>query len=181
MEIVVSIYTKPEILQGIQKSFDDIFSSIEKSDGGIFSNQLHGKWSVADNLQHLILSTYPVASALKLPKLTFKLFGKAKNGSRTYSDVYKTYKEILAKGPVTNPKYTPDENMDFDKKGMLSSWKVIGEKFQQRLENWTENDLDKYRIPHPVLGKLTFREMLFFTILHNYHHLEAIKNQQGEI
>ena len=51
---------------------------------------------------------------------------------------------------------------------------MIGEKYTERLGNWSEKDLDKYKLPHPLLGKLTVREMLFFTIYHNEHHLKAM-------
>jgi uncharacterized damage-inducible protein DinB len=34
--------------------------------------------------------------------------------------------------------------------------------------------LDRLRLPHPALGKLTVREMLFFTIYHNIHHVENV-------
>ena len=37
------------------------------------------------------------------------------------------------------------------------------------------DDLDKYVLPHPLLGKVTLREMLYFTIHHNEHHLELLK------
>ncbi|NBX80802.1 MAG: DinB family protein, partial [Flavobacteriales bacterium] len=42
-------------------------------------------------------------------------------------------------------------------------------------DNFTEDDLDKYVLPHPLLGKLTLREMLCFTIYHVKHHVEIIK------
>ena len=38
-------------------------------------------------------------------------------------------------------------------------------------------DLDVYILPHPLLGKVTLREMLYFTIHHNEHHLELLQNR----
>jgi hypothetical protein len=40
--------------------------------------------------------------------------------------------------------------------------------------HWREEDLDRYRLPHPLLGKLTVREMLLFTVYHNYHHPRSL-------
>ena len=37
-------------------------------------------------------------------------------------------------------------------------------------EKWDEKELDEYYLPHPILGKLTVREILFFTIYHNLRH-----------
>jgi hypothetical protein len=52
------------------------------------------------------------------------------------------------------------------------------EDFSQQLwkavDSWREADLDRYRLPHPLLGKLTLREMLFFTLYHNYHHVRNV-------
>ena len=40
----------------------------------------------------------------------------------------------------------------------------------QLVHKWSEDDLDLYVIPHPLMGKLTFREILYFTIYHVKHH-----------
>ena len=37
-------------------------------------------------------------------------------------------------------------------------------------DNILEKDLDFYVLPHPLIGKLTLREMLFFCIYHVQHH-----------
>jgi hypothetical protein len=44
----------------------------------------------------------------------------------------------------------------------------------QRSLGWREADLDRYLLPHPLLGKLTLREMLHFTLYHNYHHVQSV-------
>jgi hypothetical protein len=40
---------------------------------------------------------------------------------------------------------------------------------------WKDPQLDKYIAPHPLLGKITLRELGYFTIHHMYHHLESIQ------
>jgi hypothetical protein len=40
----------------------------------------------------------------------------------------------------------------------------------EKLDKFTEEELDKYILPHPLLGKLTIREMMYFTIYHVLHH-----------
>jgi len=39
--------------------------------------------------------------------------------------------------------------------------------------------LDKFMLPHPLLGKLAVREMLFFTMYHNLHHVNNVRRQRG--
>lgn len=40
---------------------------------------------------------------------------------------------------------------------------------------WTEEELDRGQLPHPVLGMVTMREMLFFTVIHNRLHAGDIE------
>jgi hypothetical protein len=49
------------------------------------------------------------------------------------------------------------------------------EAFISNLQNWSEEELDIYNCPHPVLGKTTIKEVLYFTIYHVQHHTEIIK------
>jgi len=39
---------------------------------------------------------------------------------------------------------------------------------------WGDDALDRYRLPHPLIGKLTLREMLVFTLFHFDHHRDNV-------
>jgi hypothetical protein len=45
------------------------------------------------------------------------------------------------------------------------------------LHRSSQSALDRWRLPHPLLGRLTVREMLFFTLCHNRHHLEGVRRK----
>jgi hypothetical protein len=45
---------------------------------------------------------------------------------------------------------------------------------------WKDDQLDHYIAPHPLLGKLTLRELCYFTIYHAGHHLNIIKARLTE-
>ena len=45
----------------------------------------------------------------------------------------------------------------------------------QSLSKFTEKELDSLMLPHPLMDKLTLKEMLFFTIYHVNHHLQKTK------
>jgi hypothetical protein len=49
------------------------------------------------------------------------------------------------------------------------------EELARRIGTWSETDLDRYRLPHPLLGRLTVREMLFFTVQHLAHHASKVE------
>ena len=47
------------------------------------------------------------------------------------------------------------------------------------ITRWGERALDRFRLPHPALGQLTVREMLFFTLYHNLHHVLNVAARKG--
>jgi hypothetical protein len=44
---------------------------------------------------------------------------------------------------------------------------------------WSEADLDACRLPHPLLGRLTVREMLLFTQYHEVHHVANVERRRA--
>ena len=141
------------------------------------------KWSAGQNLEHLILSTKPLAKTLILPKLTFRTFGKPNRPSRSYEALVQRYLEKLPLAPPSPPRsFQPADHTAEDQGRLLQAWKKEGEKLIGSLDKWKEKDVDAYLLPHPLLGKLTIREMLFFTYYHSLHHLaimqERVKNFQ---
>jgi len=44
----------------------------------------------------------------------------------------------------------------------------------RRIDRFSETQLDQLILPHPLLGKLTLREMLYFTIYHVQHHQKQL-------
>jgi hypothetical protein len=57
---------------------------------------------------------------------------------------------------------------------LISKYHRLKEKLIRKVLSYREGKLDHYILPHPLLGKLTLREMLFFTIYHNEHHLNLL-------
>ena len=175
MKTDTKIQSQPEIKVALQASFQEVAQFVASISDEDFYMKKDEKWSIAGNLDHLVLSTKPLASGLKKAKIFFRAFGTAKKESQSYDEIVAIYEEaLLTKNPPNNP-FISDNIESTTREKYLSNWKMIGEKFQERLDLWTEKDLDKYRIPHPVLGKLTVREMMFFTINHNFHHLKIMK------
>jgi len=133
-------------------------------------------WSASDNLDHLIRSVKPVAKAMNLPKLSLQgLFGRAKTASRSYREICEFYRIELAKGAAASGRYLPGqaepgEKAEAQKMHLLEQWTKASSDLVKAILEWSEADLDTCQLPHPILGKLTVREMLFFTIYHNRRH-----------
>ncbi len=45
-----------------------------------------------------------------------------------------------------------------------------------KVDTCSKGQLDTFILPHPLLGKVTLREMLYSTIYHVQHHQKQIKN-----
>lgn len=45
---------------------------------------------------------------------------------------------------------------------------------------WAERALDRYRLPRPALGTLTMREMRYFTLYHELHHMQVAARRAAE-
>ena len=65
--------------------------------------------------------------------------------------------------------------IDRDKTKILNSLAKSHQKLISLFGELSENQLDEYFLPHPIIGKLTIREMLFFTLYHLRHHHDIIK------
>jgi uncharacterized damage-inducible protein DinB len=138
-------------------------------------------WSSSDNVDHLIKSHKPIAKALKLPKFTLQaMFGSADQPSRSYETICQVYKDKLAAGAVASGRFLPDQqtpdNPETIKQDLLSQFSKASAELVSVAEKWNEGDLDGYLLPHPLIGKLTIREMLYFTIYHNLRHA----SQEGD-
>jgi uncharacterized damage-inducible protein DinB len=140
-------------------------------------------WSASDNLDHLIKSHKPLAKALKLPKITLQaMFGKPQNSSISYEELCLIYRDEIAKGAQASGRYLPNpespvENAEEKKRDLLGQFANVSSEVVSVIEKkWNESELDQYLLPHPILGKLTIREMLFFTIYHNLRHA----SQEGD-
>ena len=137
----------------------------------------HGEvWSASDNVDHLVKAHKPVAMALKLPKITLRaMFGKPDKASISYEELCQNYRDEITRGAQASGRFLPrQENPVSDaetkKRELLDRFSKASNELVAAAEKWDEKELDEYFLPHPILGKLTIREMLFFTIYHNLRH-----------
>ncbi|MGQ7947330.1 DinB family protein [Flavobacterium sp. WC2509] len=133
------------------------------------------KWSVTQNVEHITLTLSRVTNYLSLPKSNIESnFGLSKRESNTYEEFIKNFQNVIANGITTTTPFIPESNLETDSKESVNQGKKILEAFISSLQNWSEDELEKYNCPHPVLGKITAREILYFTIYHVQHHNEII-------
>ncbi|MGI9541810.1 MAG: DinB family protein [Cyclobacteriaceae bacterium] len=176
------IQSKTEIIEALDAAFDQISQWFVDQPDSEFEKGPDGKWTSGQHLDHLLRSVVPLNIILKKPKLVIRtLFGKPNRTGRTFEKVVENYKTKLASGGKAMGQFVP-KPMTVDKKSkMLSNYQQEKGRLIQRLNTWRESQLDSYLLPHPLLGKMLVREMLFFTIYHNHHHLHNLQEEYSTL
>ena len=173
---MVDINTKPELIAALKDSnqrAENWFRAIPSTD---FFTRSGDVWSPSDNVDHLIKAVGPVAKALKLPKITLQaMFGKAEKPSMRYEELCKVYRDEILRGAQASGRYLPNQESPThdaeDKKNtLLETWSRANAELLSVVEKWDIDEMDRYLLPHPLIGKLTIREMIYFTIYHNLRH-----------
>jgi G:T/U-mismatch repair DNA glycosylase len=174
----MQIHNKPQIISALNEKIDIFNSYILSLNQVQFVATPNGKWSAGQNLDHLIRAIKPLQLAYGLPKFALLiLFGKTNRPSRTYEELVTKYKtKLLAGGKASGPFIPPTINFE-KRENLIKKYNEQKQKLIARIEKQSEKDLDVYILPHPLLGKVTLREMLYFTIHHNEHHLELLKSR----
>jgi hypothetical protein len=172
--------TKEEIISSLNSSFKHAAGLVSTSDKYTFELSKNSKWSVGQHLNHLIKSVEPVNMALGLPRIIpTLLFGKRNRPVLNYDGVIARYKEVLANGGKSTGAYLPG-NVLFEKRGKLvRDFNVQLNKLTVQVNKLTDEQLDNILLPHPLLGKMTIREILFFTIYHTQHHANSMELTEG--
>ncbi|MCX6217409.1 DinB family protein [Spirosoma sp.] len=142
-----------------------------------FMAQVDGKWSVAEVMQHLYLSARPVARLLAGPRDVLNQWGMPETPPREYDEVASRYKRVLSTGVKAPASMSPRlEDVQIGRSDMVKRFEGVYDDLIRAVEVWPTQELDDYCIPHPVLGKLSVREMLYFTSIHTQHHLGLLKS-----
>ena len=142
-------------------------------------------WSPAENVRHLTKCTTPVARALRLPRWILRaLFGVAEAPSRDVDALRSTYLAGLKRGAAAGryapaPAPPPPEPVAGQQRIIEACREAIAG-LERALRPWPDADLDRQRLPHPVLGPLSLREMLLFTVLHFDHHRDIVARRLAD-
>lgn len=172
--------TKPELVQLTNDKFQMLFDFLETHDVDKWDKGPEGKWTTGQHIMHLLQSIKPLNKAMGLPMfvLWYK-FGKANRGPRTYDVVKDKYKtKLAAAGTVISPfsKNMP-ETPPSGKQAIIDQLNNQKEIFIKKVNKISEKNLDKYLIPHPLLGRMLIREIIMWHSVHAEHHLEILKEK----
>lgn len=164
---------KSELRQQLIRNHAAFADFIKGLSDVLANHSMPGKWTPIQQLSHIMKSVAPVKLALTLPKFFLSLiFGKANRPSRSYDELVATYKSKLEAGGKSATRFLPDTS--FDRRQLLNAIEQNVKILCKKLDRFSEQELDQLILPHPLLGRLTLREMLYFTIHHVEHHHSQI-------
>ena len=167
---------KQALSRNLTENHLEFIACLDQISDDIFTVSQNEKWTAGQQLEHIYLSVKPVGLGFRLPKFLLKLvWGKSNREGKSYDELIERYQAKLANGSKASGAFVPNK-VDL-KKGQKLKEKLKNEVLNLCLsiEKISEEDLDCYLLPHPILGKLTLREMLYFTIYHVKHHEKQIR------
>ena len=147
-----------------------------------FEVNVNNKWSAGQDLVHLIKVLQIVNIGFTLPKPILRLvFGINKKESRSFEDLRQVYKNALEGGAKAPTIYIPKLVSHTEKDSLIQKYASLNKSFIDKLNNHTSFELDSYRLPHPILGKISLGELASFTSFHTSHHFDVLKSKLAHL
>lgn len=166
---------KDQIIEELVKSYTAFCNELNVFTDGEYNKALSGKWDASQHADHLNKSLLPLILALRLPSFLCKLlFGKPNRQSITYDDLKAKYLEKINAGSKAVKPFIPSKYSYESKLRLIKKIKKNTDLLTSLLKRYTESQLDEILLPHPILGKITLREMLYFTVYHAEHHRNSL-------
>ncbi len=170
---------KKFIVDLLNSHADSFVHFVNRQSQESFTRSENKKWSVGQNIDHLIRSLSPVNQALLLPSFVLRIaFGKPNRSPRSYQELVDRYHQKLSAGGTAPSRFAPPVVSWQQKENLITDFNLQKDRMTKRIKSWSENQLDQYLVPHPLLGKITLREMLFFSAYHIQHHLHLLEERQ---
>ena len=173
--------TKTTLLAGLEAAVTDCRNAPLNVSDAVFFDNSNGKWSIGENLIHLAIVAKRFGNVFTMPKEQIANFGLATQPSRPFDGILTAYMESL-KGLSVAPKaFVAVQTADDTRASIVERYNNAHTLLATHFMSFSEEDLDKYQVPHPLLGLLTLREMLDFIVFHVGHHRRAIERITAQL
>ena len=171
---------KHEIQNNLLKNHQAFAQLIVSLNDNDFLFSANDKWTAGQQLDHIQRSVVALNQALVLPKFIIRLIVcKANRPSKDYEALVTKYKLKLEAGGKAVGRFVPKPIEPDQKIKLKDKLLKTVDSLCKKFDKYNEKQLDYYILPHPLLGKLTIREMLYFTIYHVEHHQKQTLRNLG--
>lgn len=153
---------------------DDVLRGL----GAFFRAPAPGRWAPAGHLRHLTLTHRRVTQGLGMPRPALRVMFGAPSTHRPYPEVVTAYRAALAAGGTAPDRYVPAPDTDpteATRTAVLDGYARGAEALRAALARWPDAALDTHALPHDLLGRLSVRELTYFTHYHDLHHLRGVQ------
>ena len=169
---------KQEIVDILEEKHQDLFDWLSESGTPLWNQGPAERWTTGQHILHLVDSSYLLNKALKYPKFLLKYkFGTSNRPSRSYEEVAKRYEERLEEHKDRAKTFNKDlrEPAADEQQKLTDQLLVLNKKLQHKTKKLKDKHLDTLLLPHPLMGKMTLREIIMWTAHHTDHHVEILK------
>ena len=179
-------FQRDEICDAIAHLHDESEKYWASFETPVFFAKIGDAWSPSENVRHLTKSIRAVTRGLRLPRLFIRIaFRTADRPSRSYEEMRAVYRAALSRGGKAG-KYAPaqqalSQDLSTERARIMAYHSTAVSELCSAASEWTERDLDRLQMPHPLMGPLTVREMLLFTLYHNSHHVEGVRARLARV
>ena len=171
----------PELQAALGRLVTSATGYLDSLPDPVFFAKQGDRWSPAEHIRHLRKSTAPVAKAMRLPRLVLRFwFGRHRTPSLAFVPLREVYRGVLAEGGLAGrfapgPDASPQDTAR--RRQIMRAWRDSAAALDAAMGRWSERAMDRCQLPHPLLGLLSVREMLEFTVYHTSHHLNLIASR----
>jgi len=168
---------KDDIILQLEKKHQILLSWLKNQEEEKWETGPENKWTAGQQALHLLQSIKTLNNALSFPKFILKFkFGNSNREVRDYNTVVNRYHKRLK--DVKGGTFGPSQNKKvpkFNKKQyLLNRLQTENKKLQYKTNKWTDQQLDTYILPHPLMGKMPVREIIMWTVYHVEHHTKVL-------
>ncbi|MCW3124161.1 MAG: hypothetical protein JWQ38_3653, partial [Flavipsychrobacter sp.] len=136
-----------------------------------YSFSKHGKWTAGQQLQHIVLCVKPLVQVFGMDtQVIAEAFGQTDEKGRTYEILLNDNTTKLKEGGKAPERYVPEATSPGQSADLCGVLTKLVQELSSKIELFSEDELDSLLIPHPLLGKISLREMLYNAIYHVTHH-----------
>lgn len=173
-----------DTLPGIAARIAEVRDELAEYFGGLPTDDLFHRvgdaWAPVDDLRHLVRVNAAVVKGLGFPGWVLRArFGRPARQPWSYERLATLYDALLSTGVESPAPFVPppagSTDRDARRTTALERWHSVNRQLLRRVAGLSERGADRAALPHPGLGLLSLREILYFTIHHDLHHLEVAR------
>lgn len=163
----------------LQSNEEELIAFFKARSDSFWDLELDQKWKAGQHVIHLIQSARPLYKAITFyPSSLLKWqFGSNNREPRNFDEVVHRYIEKLeaSTGAVSPFSRRMPEGKDAEQGQVIKQFSALNARLMRSSARIKEKDLDVVLLPHPLMGRMTLREILMWNAYHVKHHLNILK------